>query len=57
MSSKLMSISLGSDKLRSSPLVQKGEEEKRKKEEKIVLIPACRDVGHRSLGAYSQPAC
>ena len=61
LSSKLMSISLESDRLRSVSLLhrwQKEEEEKRKKEkEDCARCSLQEDVGRRSLGACSQPAC
>ena len=59
LSSKLMSISLGSNRLGSVSLLHRWqkEEEERCKKKKFILIPAYRDVGCRSLGACSQPTC
>ena len=60
LSSKLMSISFGSDRLGSVSLLHRGRKRKKKdarRKKKIVLVPTYRDVGHHSLGACFQPAC
>lgn len=59
---KLMLISLASGILGSVSLLhqwQKEKEERHKKElkKKILLVAAYRNVGCRSLSAYSQPIC
>ena len=58
-SSKLMSISLGSDRLGSVSLLHRWqkEEERRKKEKEDCARSNLRDVGRRSLVVCSHPAC
>ena len=60
LSSKLMSISFGSDRLGSVSLLHRGRKRKKKdarRKKKIVLVPTYRDVGRRSSGPCSQSAC
>ena len=54
LSSKLMSISFGSDRLGSVSLLHRGRKRKKKdarRKKKIVLVPTYRDVGRHSLDA------